>query len=275
MAFSYKSAISFGLVYFPVTLHACIKSDDISFNTLYKKTGERIKYKKTCEHCPPNINKEDIVKGFQYDKDKYVILTDSEIEKLKTPKEKSIDIESFVFLNEIDPIYFDKSYFVKPTGAENAFLIILKALKKQNKVGIAKTVLGSKEQVVAIREINGQMILNTMHFYDEVVASPVKDIKDKITEKELSLAEMVIENMTGVFEPEKYRNEYKKKIMKAIDDKIAGKKIKTASGDVVKPYNVVNLMEALEKSLKQTNKGKSKSKAKPKQAKIIPIGKRA
>lgn len=273
MAYSYKSAISFGLVYVPITLHACIKTDDISFNTLYKKTGERIRYKKTCEHCPQNVPLDDIVRGYQYEKDKYVVLTDSEIEKLKTPKEKSIEIESFVSLKEIDPIYFDKSYFIKPTGAENAFLIILKALKKQNKVGIAKTVLGSKEQVVAIREINGQMILNTMHFYDEVMASPLKKIQDKITDKELSLAEMVIENMTGVFEPEKYHNEYKKKIMKAIDDKIAGKKITKANKGIVKPYNVVSLMDALTQSLKQTSK--PKKKAKTTKAKIIPISKRA
>lgn len=275
MAQSYKSAISFGLVYVPITLHACIKSDDISFNTLYKKTGERIKYKKTCEHCPQNVNPDDIVRGYQYEKDRYVILTDAEIEKLKTPKEKSIEIESFVSLSEIDPIYFDKSYYIKPTGAENAFLIILKALKKQNKVGIAKTVLGTKEQIVAIREINGQMILNTMHFYDEIQANPVKELKDKITEKELKLAEMVIENMTGVFEIEKFENEYKNKIMKAINDKIAGKKITKADAGIVKPHNVINLMDALTQSLKQTSKTKKSANKKPKKAQIIPISKRA
>lgn len=273
MAQSYKTAISFGLVYVPITLHACVKSDDVSFNTLYKKTGERIRYKKTCEHCPEFINPDDIVKGYQYEKDKYVVLTNAEIEKLKTPKEKSIDIESFVWLGEIDPIYFDKSYFVKPTGAENTFLIILKALKKQNKVGIAKTVLGTKEQIVALREINGQMVLNTMHFYDEIQANPVKEIKDKITEKELSLAEMVIENMTSTFEIEKYENEYKNKIMKVINDKIAGKKITKADIGIVKPHNVINLMDALTQSLKQTNKIK-KDKKKQK-SKIIPISKRA
>ena len=278
MAQSYKSAISFGLVYVPITLHACIKDDDVSFNTLYKKTGERIKYKKTCKHCPEDIEPEDIVRGYQYEKDKYVILTDAEIEKLKTPKEKSIEIESFVSLSEIDPIYFDKSYFVKPTGAENAFLIILKALKKQNKVGIAKTVLGSKEQVVAIREIGGQMILNTMHFYDEVQASPVKEIKDKVTEKELKLAEMVIENMTGEFDMEKYKNEYKEKVVKAIDDKVAGKKITRIDAGVVKPHNVINLMDALEKSIKQTSKPKAKAKTKratKEKDKVVPISKRA
>ena len=260
MAQSYKTALSFGLVFVPVTLHACIKSNDIAFNTLYEKTGERIKYKKTCESCPSNLSNDDIVKGFQYEKNKYVVLTDKEIEKLKTSKNKSIEIESFVSLSEIDPIYFDKSYFVNPTGAENAYALILKALQKEKKVGIAKTVLGTKEQVVAIREINGQMILNTMHFYDEIQASPVKEIKNKTTEKELNLAKMIIGNMSEKFEPEKYKDEYREKLLKAIDDKIAGKKIKGEKTPAIRPYNVINLMDALAKSVKSIEEKPTKSK---------------
>lgn len=271
MAQSYKTAITFGLVFVPVTLHACIKSNDISFNTLYKKTGERIKYEKTCESCPHNISPEDIVRGYQYEKDKYVILTDEEIEKLKTKKNKSIEIESFVNLDEIDPIFFDKSYYVNPTSAENAFALILKALEQENKVGIAKTVLGTKEQVVAIRAIGGQMILNTMHFYDEIQASPVKKINEKINEKELSLAKMIIENMTEKFEPEKYKNEYREKLLDAIEAKLEGKQIK-GEKEIVKPRNVINLMDALQKSIKQTAKPKKSTK---KETNITQLKKRA
>lgn len=260
MAHSFKTALSFGLVYVPVTLHACIKNDDLSFNTLYKKTGERIRYKKTCPNCPDNVPNEDIVRGYQYEKDKYVILTDQELEKLKTPKDKSIQIEKFVLLDEIDPVYFDKSYFIKPTGAENAYVLILKALEKQNKVGIAKTVLGTKEQLVAIRAVGGQLILNTMHFYDQVQASPVKLGKEKISEKELALAEMVIENMSDSFDIEEYKDEYKERVMAAIEDKIAGKKIVGKQKDVVGPSNIINLMEALQKSVSQTKKPATKTK---------------
>lgn len=273
MAHSYKTAIAFGLVYVPVTLHACIKNNDISFNTLYKKTGERIRYEKTCENCPSKINQDDIIRGYQYEKDKYITLTDSELEKLKTQKDKSIGIESFVNLDEIDPIYFDQSYFINPTGADNAFSLILKAIESQNKVGIAKTVLGSKEQVVAIRAINGQMILNTMHFYDEIQASPVKVINDKTNAKELSLAKLIIENMTEGFQPQKYKNEYRERLLKAIDDKIEGKEIK---GKRVKarPNKITNLMEALQESVKQAS-SKPIKPANKKGNNIIPFPKRA
>lgn len=249
MAQSYKTAITFGLVYVPVTLHACIKSNDISFNTLYKKTGERIRYEKTCENCPSNVKQEDIIKAYQYEKDRYVTLTDSELEKLKTKKDKSIEIESFVQLEEIDPIYFDKSYYVNPTSAKNAFTLILKALESQKKVGIAKTVLGTKEQVVAIRSIKGEMILNTMHFYDEVQSSPVKKIDDKANTKELNLAKLIMDNMTEKFEPQKYKNEYREKVLKAVESKIDGRVIK-GERSKSRPSNIINLMDALQKSVK-------------------------
>lgn len=259
MAQSFKSAISFGLVYVPITLHACVKNNDVAFNTLYKKTGERIHYKKTCRNCPAEVFQEDLVKGYQYEKDKYIVLTDKEIEKLKTPKNKSIEIESFVKLSEIDPIYFDKSYYVKPTGAENAFLLILKAIESEKKVGIAKTVLGNKEQVVAIRSINGQMILYTMHFFDEIQTTPIQKIKEKVKEKELDLAKIIIHNMTSKFEPEKYKNDYKDKLLSAIEDKIAGKKISGDVGTIIKPRSIINLMEALKNSIEKPNK-KTKNK---------------
>lgn len=257
MAQSFKTAISFGLVYVPITLHACIKNNDIAFNTLYKKTGERIHYKKTCRNCPADVFQDDLVRGYQYEKDKYVVLTDKEIEKLKTPKNKSIEIESFVKLNEIDPIYFDKSYYVKPMGAENAFLLILKAIESENKVGIAKTVLGTKEQVVAIRSINGQMILYTMHFFDEIQATPIQQIKEKIKDKELDMAKIIIHNMTSKFEPELYKNDYREKLLNAIEDKIAGKKIQGEDGAIVKPRSIINLMDALKKSISKSSKPKT------------------
>ena len=218
---------------------------------LHKKTGQRIKYKKTCENCPANISQEDIVKGYEYEKGKYVTLTDSELEKIKSPKDKAISIAQFVDLDEIDPIYFEKSYYVAPQGADKAFIMLTKALEEENKVGIAKTVLGSKEQVVGIRSINGRMILYTMHFYDEVQAYPVK-LKDvKIEKEELALARNLIKNMTGEFEAEKYKNEYRAKVLAAINAKIGGRQIKGSNKKM--PSNVISLMDALKKSVEQTS----------------------
>ncbi|MDD2445876.1 MAG: Ku protein [Clostridia bacterium] len=261
MAQSYKSTIAFGVVYIPITLHACVKNNDISFNTLHKKTGERIKYKKTCENCPANLSKDDIVKGYQYEKDKYVILTDKEIDDIKSKRDKSIEILEFVDLKQIDPIYFDKSYYVKPNGAENAFNLILKAIEEENKVGVATTVLGTKEQLVAIRVIGGQMILYTMHFYDEVQTSPVKKTEIKVNENELKLAKSIINNMTSAFMPQKYKNNYREKLLVAIQSKLNGNEIKSKE-TVVKPNNVINIMDALKKSIELSKKKKTVKKVK-------------
>ncbi len=257
---SFKTSITFGLVFVPVTLHSCVKENTIAFNTLYKKTGERIRYEKTCDGCPSNISNEDIVKGYQYEKGNYVILTDEELEKIKNKKDTTIAIETFVKLEQIDPIYFDKSYFVKPTGGENAFALILKALESEQKVGIAKTVLGTKEQLVALRTINGQMVLNTMHFYDEIQESPVQKVKEEVKESELKLAKMVIDNMTEDFDPQKYKDEYREKLLFAIEDKINGKAIVGEKKTIVKPTNIINLMQALQDSVKKTNKAKPTKK---------------
>ncbi len=271
MAKSFKSAIAFGLVYIPVDLYSCVKSKDIGFNMLYKKTGERIHYKKTCQGCPALINNEDIIKGYQYEKGKYVTLSQAELEKIKTEKEKSITIDCFVNLKEIDPIYFEKSYYLVPQGAEKAFALLLKALESQKKVGIAKTVLGEKENVVALRSENGNLLLSTLHFYDEIQECPAKNIDIKIDKTELDLAQKIIENMSKKFVPSAYKDEYRERLMSAIETKINGKKI-VGEKTQAKPSNVLNLLDALKKSVKQTQTNKNKKKSKQK---IVKMQKRA
>jgi len=264
MAYSYKSAISFGLVYVPITLHTTVKNKNIGFNMLYAKTGERIKYQKTCENCPPSILQSDIVKGYQYERGKYVTITDKEIESLKSEKDKSIEIIQFVSLDEIDPIYFEKSYYVNPTGAEKAFNLILQALANENKVGIAKTVLGQTEQLVALRAMNvsgsaPQMILYTMHFHDEVVKSPVKEIGEVVSKAELDLAKQVINNMTSSFDAKMYKDEYRERLQNAINAKISGKKIGTKN-TADKAKKILDLMEALKASVAHSGSKASKTR---------------
>lgn len=254
MAYSYKTAIEFGLVYIPVILHSAVKSKDISFHMLHKKSGERIKYKKTCQGCPANVPIEDIVRGYEYQKGKYITLTNEELEKLKSPKDKSLPISEFVDKDEIDPIYFDKAFYLMPQNAEKAFNLLLQALTAEKKVAIAKTVLGSKEQVIAIRAEKGKLLLSTLHFHDEIVAVP--EIKNKkATTEELSLARNLIKNMTGKFEPEKYKDEYRHKVELAIKAKINGQKFKASKSKKL-PSNVINLMDALKKSLEDTKPAK-------------------
>ena len=253
MAYSYKGAITFGLVYIPITLVASIKNNDVGFNLLDKKTMSRVKYKKTCVDCDNReVKNEDIVKGFQYEKDKYVVFTDKDFEKLKTKKDKNITISQFVNVNEIDPIYFDKAYYVKPIGAEKAFEVLLDAMEKENKAGIAKAVLGTKETLIMIRAKDGNMLVNTLFFANEVLKAPqIKKLKP--IKKEVDLAVTLINQMTGKFEPEKFKDEYNIKLKKAIKQKIAGNDI-VEYVEKEEPSKIINLMEALEKSLKGETK---------------------
>lgn len=270
MAYSFKGGLSFGLVYIPIMLQSSIKNNDISFNMLDKKTMSRVKYVKTCVDCDDReVKQKDIVKGYQYEKDKYVVLEDEDFEKIKTKKDKNITIEAFVNAEEIDPMYYDRPYYVVPNGAEKAFQILLLAMEKGNKVAIAKTVLGTKECLIAIRCKNGQMLLNTLFFQEEVLKNPAKiDLKEidetKLT-KELKMAKSIIDSMTTKFKPEKYKDEYREKLMNAIEKKIKGKQIHKARER--KETKVINLMDALKKSLKEMEKHNIKTKSTKSKAK--------
>ena len=256
MAYSYKGAITFGLVYIPITLSLSIKEHDIGFNMLEKKTKSRVKYKKTCVDCNDKVVKnEDIVKGFQYEKGKYVIFTSDDFEKIKSPRDKNITIETFVDLADVDPIYFDKAYYVKPTGADKAYHVLLKAMETEKKAGIAKTVLGTKETLILLRAHNGKMLVNTLFFHSEIQKPPEIE-KPKLTKKELDLAKNLINQMTGSFQPEKYRDEYFIKLQKAIKRKISGNEV-IEGKDEKEPVKIINLMEALQKSLTTSSKKKA------------------
>ncbi len=248
MAYSYKGAITFGLVYIPITLSLSVKEQDVGFNMLERKTKSRVKYKKTCVDCNnKEISNEDIVKGYQYEKDKYVIFTDEDFEKLKTPKDKNITIDEFVNLSEVDPVYYDKAYFVKPIGADKAFHVLLKAMEAEKKAGIAKTVLGTKETLILLRVRDGNMLVNTLHFHSEIQSAP-ENKKIKVEKQELDLAKNLIGQMSGKFQPEKYVDEYNLRVQKAIKKKIAGNEIVEAKEEK-EPTKVINLMEALKQSL--------------------------
>ena len=251
-----KTAIQFGLVYIPVTLHSCTKNTDIGFNLIHKKTGERIKYKKICDNCPSKIEPDDIVKGYQYEKGRYVILTPQDFEKLKTKKDENIEILQFADVTEIDPIFYDSSYYVQPSGAKNAYALLCKALAVEKKVGIAKAVLGTTESLIALRCIDGKLIVSKLHFADEVQENPVEKVGDTVKKEELEPAKKLIESMTKKFDVSEYKNEYKERVMKAIEDKIAGQKI--TAPKAAKPKSIANLMDALKASVQASVEGDGK-----------------
>jgi len=244
----FKTAITFGLVNIPVRLNPVIKNNDTSFNYLHKTCLNRVNYIKYCPHCKKDVKNKDLIKGYEYSDDKYVTFDDEDFEKLKSNEDKSIDIISFVNFSEIDPIYFEKSYSLKIEGkSSKAFSLFKEALKKSKKVAIAKTVLGSKSYYVVLRFGEDNIIMTTL-YYDEEINIDKENLENKFTDKEMDLALKLIDSMSDKFEASKYKDDYQDKIKEAIDKKIAGKTIKQAKSK--KKTTINNLMEALEKSLK-------------------------
>ena len=243
-----KTSISFGLVYIPVVLKPSVKPNDISFNLIDKKTKSRVKYEKTCVDCDGRIvRQDDIIKGYQYEKDQYVFFTDEDFENIKAPKDKTISIEKFVCAKDIDPIYYEKAYYVTPDkSASKAFSLLCNAMTLEKRVGVAKTVIGTKEHLVTLRPTDGGLVLNTMYFDDEVQIAPSFNL-EKPSSDETKIAKTIINNMTGKFVASDYKDEYREKILKAIELKIAGKKIVPMKRG--KPAQIINLMDALKLTL--------------------------
>lgn len=273
MAFSYKSSISFALVYIPIKLHTVIKENNVSFNMLDKKTKSRIKYIKTCEDCNGReVVQSDIVKGYKYDNENYVILENSDFEKIKTQKDKSITIDSFIDISEVDSIYYEDSYYVEPTGAQKAYQLLLEAMKLQGKAGIAKSVLGSKEAVILLRPKDDVLIVSTLHFQEEVKPKPFTLESQSANKKELEMAVSIIKSMSDKFSPENFKDEYTERLKKAIDAKIAGKQIEEEKD--LKSPKISDLMTALQESVKlmmseiSPSKKRTAGKAKTTKAKI-------
>lgn len=250
MAVAHKGAISFGLVYIPVNLHTTTQNTRISFNQLHKVCKSRIRYKKTCPNCQVEVKNQDIVKGFEYEKGNYVIMEDEDFEKIKTEKDKSISILQFTDLDEIDPLYYEKTYYVIPNGSDKAYNLLKSALEEERKVAIAKTVLGTKETLVAIRPSGKGLLIDTMYFAEEIKDIP-KDIATiEANEGELQMAKELINNMSKDFNPEEYKDEYTERLKEAISQKINGMEVVESKEE--DKSNVIDLMEALKRSVEAT-----------------------
>lgn len=247
MGVSYKGSISFGLIYIPISLQLAAEESHVSFNMLHNKCNNRVNYKKICPVCNEEVKQDGIVKGYEYQDDKYVIMEDDDFEKIKTPKNKSISIEQFVNLNEIDPIFYEKSYYVVPEGGEKAFELLKATMKSENKVGIAKSVLSTKESLIALRVHEDHMIVSTMFFVDELRSAPSSPVNIEVNQSEVDLAKQLLQNMTSPFKPEIYHDEYQEKLEQAIEQKINGQEITVPIEDG--KNNVIDLMEALQQSL--------------------------
>jgi DNA end-binding protein Ku len=255
MPVAHRTVISFGLVAIPISMYTAIQDNDIKFNQLHKGDNERIKYIKTCAHCGKELKAEDIVKGYEYDKDHYVIITDEDIEKIKTEKDKTIQILHFAQLNQISPVYYEKTYQVVPeAGGEKAFELLRKALLSEQKIAIGKTVMGTKDTLMAVIPREDGMLIATMFYEDDIKELQKTFNKPEPNDAELSMAKTLINSMDTPFNPNEYSDQYQIKLKKLIEDKIVGKEIVSSETD--RPNNVINLMDALKASIEKNNKDK-------------------
>jgi DNA end-binding protein Ku len=248
-----KSVITFGMVAIPISLNTATQDNDIHFNQLHKEDNSRIRYKKTCAHCGREIGQEDIVKGFEYDEDKYVVITDEEIEKIKTEKEKSIQILHFAQLNQISPVYYDKTYQAAPEpGGEKAFELLRASLMAEQKIAVGKTVMGTKDTLMAIIPREDGMLISTMFYADDIRELQKQYTKPGVSEQELNLAKVLINSMDTPFDPSKYKDEYQARLRGLIETKISGREIVAAEPESA--GKVIDLMEALKASIEKTKK---------------------
>ncbi len=251
----WSGTISFGLVNIPVKLYVATESKDVAFTSMHSTCGTPLKRPYFCPHDAKQVPYSEIVKGYEYVKGQYVILSEADLEKLPIETAKRLEIISFVSADEIDPIFYEGSYYMGPDGNDiKAFELFRAVLSRKNKFAMTKIVFRNKEHISAIRAGDGHLVMSTL-FYASEIRDPgaIAYAKPEISSKEMELAEVLIEALSGRFEPEKYANRYREALLELIKAKIDGRKVKVVAPEV-KP--TVDLMAALRSSV-ESLKGKA------------------
>ena len=264
----WSGAISFGLVNVPVKLYSATSPKTVRFHQISSKTGARIRQKRVDPSTGEEVPFEEIVKGYEVTPDRYVLIDPEELDALDPKATKTIDIEEFVDLSEIDPIYFDHSYYLAPTtGGAKAYRLLLDAMGESGKVGIARVVIRSKQQLCALRPTGEVLTLTTMLWGDEVLPPERMDELESVADaeaspRELKMAEQLIESLSAHFEPDKFHDEYRERVLDMIERKAAGEEI-AIQPQAEEPTAAPDLMAALEASLAAVKSEDGKADAKP------------
>jgi DNA end-binding protein Ku len=249
-----SGTISFGLVSIPVKLYAAAVSAGVSFNLLHAKCGSRIRQQQICPVCNVVVERGELVRGYEFAKDQYVRFTEDELKALEGEASKVIDIAEFVPLEKVDPVYFDKAYYLGPDkGGEKAYRLLADSMADSSRVALASYVMRGKESLALIRPAGGGLMLHTMYFADEVrdFSEIERGQSAKIQDREVDLARRLIDELSSEdFKPERYEDDYRKRVLEAVNEKVEGKEI-TAAAPQVEHAKVIDLMDALRASLEK------------------------
>jgi len=252
----WRGAISFGLVSVPVRMFTATESKELRFHFLHKEDLAPIGYDKVRKDTGEHVDPEEIVRGFEIEKGRYVPLEEEDLDRLDIELTRAVDICDFVDLEEIDPIYFRKAYYLQPEeGAEKPYLLLVRALDETGKVGIAKVVIRNKQHLAALRTVDGLLVLETMYYADEVRKPGKVKIKNHLRKQEVDMAKTLVENLSEPFDPEKYDDTYRKELLQLLRAKAKGKKLPEPSEE--EPGEVVDLMAALRGSIDKTKRASS------------------
>ena len=262
----WKGSISFGLVNIPIALYSATRREELKFRLLRKTDLSPVNYKRVAEKDGKEVAWDQIVKGYEYEKGKYVVLKDEDFERVDLEATQTVDIKDFVDQDEINPMFFYKPYYLEPQkGGDKAYALLRDALKDSNKVGIAKVVIKTRQYLAGVKPEDGTLVLELMHFADEL-ADPDKlhvPKKAEIGKREMNMAKSLIDSMSAKWDPEKYKDDYKEALMEVIEEKVeaGGKEIEEKPRKAPKPTKVIDLVSVLQKSLEQSG-GKKTARAK-------------
>jgi DNA end-binding protein Ku len=269
----WRGSISFGLVNIPIALYPATRREELTFRLLRKSDLSPVNYKRVAEKDGKEVPWEQIVKGYEYEKGKFVVLKDDDFQRVDLEATQTVDIQDFVDQEEIDPMFFYKPYYLEPQkGGDKAYALLRDALKDSNKVGIAKVVIKTRQYLAGVKPEDGALLLELMHFADELADAGKLHVpkKTEIGKRELNMAKSLIDSMSAKWNPQKYRDDYREALMEVIEEKMeaGGKEIAEKPKKAPKPTKVIDLVSVLQRSLEQTGakkKATAKSRRKHKQ----------
>src|SRR5216117_1874419 len=260
----WKGSISFGLVNIPIALYPATRREELRFRLLRKSDLSPVDYKRVAEKNGKEVSWDQIVKGYEYEKGKYVVLKEEDFERVDLEATQTVDIQDFVDVDEIDPIFFYKPYYLEPQkGGDKAYALLRDALKDSNKVGIAKVVIKTRQYLAGVKPEDGALVVELMHFADELADTTKLHIPKKVEvgKREMDMAKSLIGSMSSKWNPEKYRDDYREALMEVIEDKVkvGGKEIEEKPKPKKQPTKVIDLVSVLQQSLEKTGGAKKKT----------------